>query len=59
MFQLHYYIIQAKYRLVCLGTNYTRLIHRRGPIVPYRCSLGLSRFEQDSDGCCSFIQEGL
>lgn len=27
--------------------------------VPYRCSLGLGRFEQDSDGCCSFIQKGL
>ncbi len=27
--------------------------------VPYRRSLGLGRFEQDSDGCCSFIEEGL
>lgn len=59
MFQLHDYIIQAKYRLVCLGTNCTLLIHGCVPIVPYRCSLGLSRFEQDCDGCCSFIQEGL
>lgn len=27
--------------------------------VPYGCSLSLGRFEQDSDSCCSFIQEGL
>lgn len=27
--------------------------------VPYGCSLSLGRFEQDSDSCRSFIQEGL
>lgn len=28
-------------------------------VVPYRCSLGLGRFEQDSDGCSSFIQKSF